>query len=1791
MPGGILKRFYDRIADTIVKLSFRHITILLLAHTSLLWADYIVPEICIYRMKQRQILTVPGSNGARPVPSESYEGLLNVNYTKRRDYHFGRIKQSLSETYRTWAEIIKTKNTSEMDFVYDCAQDPTQCVGLFDKTKPLHLNTYCDLTISKHLLEKIEEGARSILDRCVDRPEVYFSPQPSPQNTQIALVTENSDYQKKCTEENIADAKGKLSAVAKVAKDIQDAFLDFAETFEHKDILYFLIGKIHEEARLQANPDASQWQQRQRYAQFLSALIGGVKTPTEKQRNIKLQGIYAAADEFIRQDVGKIIAQDGELGVIFEPESPATHTWISERFTADLIFRDRATHHTRVDNTLVNNAALNRPVEYFLTHYQSPDPEAYQLMLRNFLPYQFLRVVRAKAVTFLQRMPQSEMHWHLPGPPSMNIFGSTPEYQEKLERFKRFAETAAGCDDVKENPQRAFFCSDELKPLREEKYAALFYDLAQGKIDLITNTSGYYRENIYADPKFQQNVNQNIQALNQMCYAFRAENHGEFDADTLKSNSAAHKKKIAAAFGTFLEQPGIAGLFENPIFLNKTQANFSQNFHNCTQWGFMFGSGLKPTATYQRILDTTKRNYGGDNVLPKGPLAFTDLYLPAPMSLSPADFSAIDAESERLIDEELALLETWASNLKENKLTSPDILDFMKQSAGERIFALMEFAVDYPSEQVGNLIRDALLGGNADQVKTDKILKAAQAFVLVATVASMGTLAVKAGAFYAILESGILMVGTAGQLGLLHIESIALKDRQSTITRAGLTDTFEDSKVIALQQAISQQIANNRLAMELTAVFAIGVDLIPVSRGVALMSKWLDRDFRLVFRKRINQMEGLMVKHEMVDLRWLGPRERAFLADPKNVPAKQFDLFLLNASDGHGSQYLAQHLPKFAERFPKAIRPEAKPVLARVFQCSIDVVSWPFKTLWHHTVARVWSKVSRWPTVSRALDWSEVSRLQALDAPAYQWLRRTGVRTLYYLKRHNYTDDRIFLQVLNTRLKKDWERLEKMIANDLRHLDVDEAADYPAAMRQKMHETIEDTWAREFAEYTYVRGLKKMVSTANDARIGQANEFLQQHIFEKLAKEYRIAGPRQQMMQENLDEYLQGPNGRGFRFSLDAETRIFVTEERIYLEVGTESAAKDGLGNSPSQYMFRGDTAVEDLNKELKLLQRDVTFIAGEVHVARMIAYLKPVLHGHLLDDTTWLKVFQTFDRPLRTIEDGKNFLKAVKFIARELPFWKSNITLGATADIIKGNLAVNINAFYDTAQYITAQRHLQFIQKLDQFVTLNKKDRNEIASVIKARHGYDVYAIKNRKGAYENIIDSFTLDKADVISRAQSYMIDVESKWVDLFFKRLESEYSRRYFRPGKTFEDAYTQALHRTQYTKGLTTECRLPSSAVRKGPNDLYKSFSKYISLTTNIGSYILTHQPEDAAGYLSMEYLTRLGFEAAVPYFTVPFKANLSVSARTNLERMGKEYFTNMGFGAIISGFYLGANTLLWQSEDLYEKQLAQTIAGISDPLYDPENGVAMRLEKLFEHAPKGALEQVEANLARLKKVWDEQVKTLTPENFATLEAQMATSEELYHTFMKANLIASLDLDDEENQFLKSQGYINAIETSDRFDDDVVMRTLEEDERHQKFEKLPLSKKEMGKMLYYDKYSVEPSVDPLSPLRGAKVYGHDLGGALKDVNSSFAVKQIKTAEALGPLDFAAESVDRFLFYSAWDLMFDSWISVGRNELIRATLCTTRRMPPLVGTISALAIYTVYKSIYDPIRYKVRLEATGR
>ncbi|HMQ10363.1 MAG TPA: hypothetical protein PKC21_06830 [Oligoflexia bacterium] len=543
---------------------------------------------------------------------------------------------------------------------------------------------------------------------------------------------------------------------------------------------------------------------------------------------------------------------------------------------------------------------------------------AYPKIFRGFLPYQFYRTTNAKILMELQKMSVNQ------GRQFLATEQSFIDYAEQLVCGKS-----------------AFhFCQEQYQAKRIESRKKLYQNIKSGAYSITFHPTP---QQTALRPSMVDLLNAKITDINDYCYNTAAQLKRRFDNETYNESyplNAIGENERYELMGALEEKlqnlyttPSFGSYFAHSSMIALLKFDAQARYKTCFNQGYIFGGPLKTTESYRRMMEDASHGVISPAMRH---MHFKQRKLAPDFQVSMANLQAVEQALQQDIMTELNILEQ-----KRNLDTPEGQLNFLKESIRSRVFALLDFALDNPSEGLGDAYCKLLDEANCDEVMKENMIKMAM------IVPHVMALFLLPGAGNIIIELAI--IGTAVSIsGVATYHMIVMrKNQQSQVDRSLASTNISPQNAAYLQSYFREDIKNLNLILALELAIFVATDYVLLREGVKTIN-YIKKTgaFQKYFSRQMLIDHAIRIAPKgSVDFLNQYRYSRELFARSDQVSDQVFDDFIRALKEGDGLNFARNNFPIHF--------PEINPSLtSQLFSAVGDGLNYIWKRIWDMPLLR-----------------------------------------------------------------------------------------------------------------------------------------------------------------------------------------------------------------------------------------------------------------------------------------------------------------------------------------------------------------------------------------------------------------------------------------------------------------------------------------------------------------------------------------------------------------------------------------------------------------------------------------------------------------------------------------------------------------------------------------------------------------------------------------------------------------------------------------------------------------------
>jgi hypothetical protein len=531
--------------------------------------------------------------------------------------------------------------------------------------------------------------------------------------------------------------------------------------------------------------------------------------------------------------------------------------------------------------------------DYF---FDARKEKRYGEIFEGFLPYQFVRIGESQLIRALQKMTNPWIdHWQL--------------------RASRRVFIQWGMDTLCKDFEKTFChkANGFIRSAISELYDRVWSNPAQYGVYQKPSAYGVQQTHAYRHESLVA-LQDAMKQINQFCFdRYPQPMATEQDLQALQET---YGESFIAVMEKFYNVPGIAQLLTEETFFEEIQFSPSSAMLQCFGQGAVFYGPVQ----VESFSGFSQAHAAAINVGQVFPAKVQTVdhqpeKIQPTIDLRAADLQAIETRIDEKISDELELLQEALTYDRYDQF-----LSFLEESAAYRVFALMDYAKDHPSADLGHYICSLIRSANHDEQRRQKVQRAwmyaamiaAGAMAVVVLPAVLGSYSVVLGmtkAFAIELAAGTMFAGISLGFGAYELSVIQYKKRQtSTAVIAGNLSIDNAGDLFA-------QLSNQKKSI-------YGV----IATDLALVGFFMFKPFQ-AFQKWFRTTENSLIKMKKLDRQvdfegvineishrdpgvTYSKRIRNILFDPNLVDEQAFQEFLKAMKKGKDVTFINENLSR-----------------------------------------------------------------------------------------------------------------------------------------------------------------------------------------------------------------------------------------------------------------------------------------------------------------------------------------------------------------------------------------------------------------------------------------------------------------------------------------------------------------------------------------------------------------------------------------------------------------------------------------------------------------------------------------------------------------------------------------------------------------------------------------------------------------------------------------------------------------------------------------------------------------
>jgi hypothetical protein len=586
-------------------------------------------------------------------------------------------------------------------------------------------------------------------------------------------------------------------------------------------------------------------------------------------------------------------------------------------------------------NYLADLEKEEKKAEY--ERFENQKKRFYPRIFKGFLPYQFARTAQSKIVRELQKT-------------------TLDQAKIKLASFQSFREWA---DIITCTGHETTYCNPSENTFREKKLRELYEKIISEVVPmnyLASSATQSKRKYIY-DYTFLRTLNNKIKTINNYCWETT-------DSENYKKNKKSFSEKAESLdhlMQSFYSTPRFEELLGQTDFAAIAKFNPTDYADQCFIKGYVFGNDLEPSMAGRKVVKTTYMGINSPGIpmyteieAKDDGLKFQLAYLPSNFGIKKYEIEKLEDSIEELLVKEFKILEA-ALNYSDSQQEK-----FLEESALKRLFAMVDYSIDFPSSQVAAYLCELIKNSDRSSYDHMKNIQLVQGLIIgaatVVTIYSLGTftaagMAIISGskvgfgvAASSVFVNNTLLVISAAGIGVSLYEIKYYGYQNDLLDMSLLTQNTNSLDALLLHQYYGEKISEQQISMAYNFAFLAIAGFKPVVKGVRNVRRLFDKQHQETFVKRKGDVDSILertpeetihnAKKTALGIERVAEEERFilndqiknFIYDYQKVTDEQFNLFVQAFAKGEGEAFIHLHWGKELGRHLPVRRIEPLPV-------------------------------------------------------------------------------------------------------------------------------------------------------------------------------------------------------------------------------------------------------------------------------------------------------------------------------------------------------------------------------------------------------------------------------------------------------------------------------------------------------------------------------------------------------------------------------------------------------------------------------------------------------------------------------------------------------------------------------------------------------------------------------------------------------------------------------------------------------------------------------------------------
>ncbi len=419
----------------------------------------------------------------------------------------------------------------------------------------------------------------------------------------------------------------------------------------------------------------------------------------------------------------------------------------------------------------------------------------YRQLAKGFIPYAFGRAAKARLIRELQKYKRSVAD---------TLIIKSDSERTGLEKFKQWAQQVI-CDPAYEENKRGTlygslrhlksyklnetYCSAALSKNRFKTYEIIYNAILSGDVKVIyvpeTSTS-YHEDYLYRD-EFLKNMNSHIQKINDYCWNNYNRKGYEEDPDKFEKNK--DLLKLWDEFYAFVGEE----LMGQTLFSETLEFHPSSATQQCYTEGHVFGS--------------LEKKY---SINWSGLMMHVPIWIKSSKSLFQLDvydMRNMENSIERKLVSEFEDLDSASRYNKDKKIQK-----FLEESVSFRTLAMIEYAQDHPSQEIGKFICRLIMSSNDSEVSKQAKIELIQNVVMgVGIGASIVFMPALLAGTATLVETGMVLTFVTVSVATSEVQVAQFRRKNNLLDQSVITKSMFAKDAMLLHEINNDKITAARI--------------------------------------------------------------------------------------------------------------------------------------------------------------------------------------------------------------------------------------------------------------------------------------------------------------------------------------------------------------------------------------------------------------------------------------------------------------------------------------------------------------------------------------------------------------------------------------------------------------------------------------------------------------------------------------------------------------------------------------------------------------------------------------------------------------------------------------------------------------------------------------------------------------------------------------------------------------------------------------------------------------------